>query len=616
MTQSVGASLKPSLPFGSGPHWNLSPQVLEALAEGNKGVSGPCHNVFVWFNKLGWEWISPETALDHNRDPIDFIECPIQELKQRLTEAWQLHVFDTVERARVTMKGLSEMSAENTTTQMDAWPADKAGLLRCALNGTQFTNDALSHSKAETDQCPFCDQKDSLYHRHAECKHFETERGDLFKHLAEVEGFQHPAVIHHGWIPRNPFKRNIKHLLLTRIAQKAFQYELPPKTSEDIDTIDLFTDGSAIYPTNATLRIATWGVVVWTGNEFWPLSSGGVPGYHQTSLRAEIWAAISAIGFVSKIGRKARLWTDNQTVFRFLVEKLQGKEHNLDTRKDADLWRCLSEQLRVSRHLISEIIKIKSHLQPDDQEHPVDSWAVEGNQRADITAAQARQFLPTDLWEVWQQAETWELAAHPLRHKLHKAIIDIGLKAVTSNDNRQELKPVGPSHNQTLEPDADLAKLVHTPDEEIPPHFATDETRPLLEWLSKQLEGDEPTVWVSWQQLLVAYQMDTGRTGPRNLGRRWRNTTYRIHTEYEYPKYVTWFPHYIQNLAKALGLEVEVKHQRPPSFILAFWTGCIKVRMTQSRLDDIDTFYKNHALKVPARNIGKDLAAIPLAVAL
>jgi len=59
--------------------------VLEALAQQEKGVSGPCHNVFVWFNKLGWEWISPETALDQNRDPINFLDCPIQELKQRLS---------------------------------------------------------------------------------------------------------------------------------------------------------------------------------------------------------------------------------------------------------------------------------------------------------------------------------------------------------------------------------------------------------------------------------------------------------------------------------------------------------------------------------------------------
>lgn len=231
--------------------------VLEALAQGEKGVSGPCHNVFVWFNKLGWEWISPETALDQNRDPINFLDCRIQELKQRLIEAWQLHVFDTVERLRVTMQGLYHMSAENTTSQIEAWPADKAGLLRCALNGTQFTNDALTHSKADTDRCPFCDQKDSLYHRHAECKHFESERGDILTQLAQVEGFQHPVVIHHGWIPKNPYKRQIKHILLTKIQQQAFQYELPQKFDSDINILDLFTDGSAIYPTNGTLRIAT-----------------------------------------------------------------------------------------------------------------------------------------------------------------------------------------------------------------------------------------------------------------------------------------------------------------------------------------------------------------------
>ena len=587
--------------------------ILEAFQEGEKGVSGPCHNVLVWFNKLGWEWITVDVALDQHRIPINFLDCPIQELKQRLIEAWQLHVFDTVERSRPTMQGLRNMSAENTVSQIAALPSDKAGLLRCALNGTQYTNDALSHSKSETDRCPFCDQKDSQYHGHAECKYFETDRGDLQTHLSAVEGFEHPCAIQHGWIPQNPYKSKLKQILMTKVENRAFQFELPPSFDEDIQIMDLFTDGSALQPTNSTLRIATWGVVVWTGTHFWPISSGGVPGYHQTSLRGEIWAAISALGFISQTNHRARIWIDNQTVCRFLTECLQGMEHNLDRRKDADLWLCLINQLRNCSNLVDDVIKIKAHTNPADYEHHVDAWAALGNSKADSVASQARDHLPTDLWNVWNKAEKWENQAATLRQRLHQTIINIGLKAVTSNMTRQEIRPAGINTNAILVPDTQLAQLVQLQEADIPPHFATDEAQPLLEWLGRQLEGDIPLQWVSWQQLLVAYQMDTGRTGPRNLGRRWRSTTYRIHTDYDYPKFVMWFPHYLQNLAKSVQLEIEVKHQRPPSFVLAFWTGCIKVRMSQQKLDEIDTFYKAHALKVPARNIGKDLAAIPKA---
>ena len=587
--------------------------ILEQFSQGIKGVSGPCHNLIVWFNKLGWEWTHPGRALDQNRVQIDFLDCPIQELKQRLIEAWQLHVFDAIERSRPTMSGITDMSAENTTAQLDVWPADKAGLLRCALNGTQFTNDALTHSKAETDQCPYCDQKDSLFHRHAECKFFEAERSDLVEKLATVEGFQHPVVIQHGWIPSNPYKSKLKEILINKIPNQAFQYDLPPEFGEDIPILDLFTDGSAIYPTNGTLRIATWGVVLWTGTSFWPISAGGVPGFHQTSLRGEIWAVISALGFISQTGLPARVWTDNQPVFRFVSETLQGVDHNLEKRKDADLWTYLKQQLRVCGTLVTNIIKVKAHLREEDQDHNVDSWAVMGNQAVDRIAANARHLLPTQLWEVWNKAEAWELQAQPLRQQLHQTIINIGLKAVTNREMRQESRPAGFERNSILEPDTNLAQLVKLADEDIPQHFATDEARPLLNWLGQQIEGEHPTQWVSWQQLLVAYQMDTGRTGPRNLGRRWRSTNYKIHTEYECPKFAPWFPHYIQNLAKAVQLEVEVKHQRPPSFVLAFWTGTIKVRMAQEKLDEIDTFYKHHATRVPARNIGKDLKAIPKA---
>ena len=586
--------------------------VLEAMTQGEKGVSGPSHNVLVWFNKLGWEWIEVGIALDQNRNPISFVDCPIQELKARLIEAWQLHVFDAIERSRPTMKGLRQMSAENTTAQMDIWPADKAGLLRCALNGTQYTNDALTHSKAETDKCPFCEEKDSAYHRHAECKYFETERQDLMNNLSQVEGFNHPCVIQHGWIPMNPYKKQLKTILLNQIPNKAFDYEHPLCFDQEIQILDLFTDGSAIQPTNSTLRISTWGVVLWTGFEFWPISSGGVPGYHQTSLRGEIWAAISALGFVSKANKKARLWIDNFTVYRFIHEIMQGFEHNLDRRKDADLWTCLIHQIRNCRDHLSDVIKIRAHTDVDIQEHHVDVWAVQGNQRADSVAAQARNSLPAVLWEVWRNAESWEKKASSLRQQLHSAIINIGLKAVTTNQTNQEPRPLGTIRIEHLEIDDNLLKLTKLTLEEIPAHFATDEADPLLRWLGTKLEGNSPILWVSWQQILVAYQMETGRTGPRNLGRRWRNTDYRIHTEYDYPKFVTWFPHYIQNLAKAAQLEVEVRHQRPPSFVLAFWTGCIKIRMTQQQLDEIDTFYKHHAIRVPARNIGKDLKAVPI----
>ena len=433
--------------------------VLEAMSQGEKGVSGPSHNVLVWFNKLGWEWLEPSIALDQNRDPIHFLDCPIQELRARLLEAWQLHVFDTLERSRPTMQGLRNMSAENTIKQIDAWPADKAGLLRCALNGTQYTNDALTHSKAETNQCPFCESTDSLYHRHAECKYFETERGDLLQQLSFVEGFEHPCVIQHGWIPQNPFKADLKSILCNQISNQAFQYELPPCLDPSIQILDLFTDGSAIYPTNSTLRIATWGVAIWTGSAFWPVSSGGVPGYHQTSLRGEIWAAISALGFVSRTNTKARVWIDNFTVYRYIQEKLQGIEHNMDRRKDADLWNCLNHQIRNCHDLLSAVIKIKAHAEAETQEHHVDSWAVQGNQTADRVAAQARPFLPKTLWEIWGKAEEWEQKANPLRQKLHSTIVNIGLRVVTSNQTTNELRPVGTNQTDVLELDPNLKKI-------------------------------------------------------------------------------------------------------------------------------------------------------------
>ena len=116
----------------------------------------------------------------------------------------------------------------------------------------------------------------------------------------------------HGWIPQAKHLQDFRSALmdLPDTTEQLFRHAL----TFDAAFVDLFTDGSCLRPHDSHTRLATWGVVIWDGTTFCPLASGGVRGWRQRSLRAEITAALSALKFLASQSSLGRLWVDNQQV--------------------------------------------------------------------------------------------------------------------------------------------------------------------------------------------------------------------------------------------------------------------------------------------------------------
>ena len=88
-------------------------------------------------------------------------------------------------------------------------------------------------------------------------------------------------------------------------------------------------------------RVASWAVVVWTSADFQPVASGMVNGWRQTSLRAELTAAISALKFcVVDCGSTMKAFKP-----RFITGSL-AYNTAWQHKQDADLWKQLSDQFR------------------------------------------------------------------------------------------------------------------------------------------------------------------------------------------------------------------------------------------------------------------------------
>ncbi len=585
--------------------------VLQQLTLGARVNPGPCHATLRAIHKLGWHWTDNGHCMDQNGLPIDLIHCPIQELYARTKTAWQTRIFAETELTRQTMKGLANASASSTLAEFSQHNDDDQGLLRCALNGTLYTNDALYHAgKAESTKCAFCEHPDSIRHRHGTCPFFQ----DLWEPFAaqfEDDIVDAPeCTLHHGWITANPHIVELKRALqkLPNLATKFFvnHFEHQP------NILDIFTDGGCINPKDEFQRIATWGTTLWMGDHFVPLSSGGVPGWHQTGLRGEIWALGSALQFIALASKPARVWTDNQTVFDRVHSYLIEPPPDFSTIKDGDLWHWIYHQLRQVKNFLSEIIKVRSHLDPADQDEEVDAWATQGNAKADAIATQARDHLPENLWKIWSKVVEHDKRTKIFRKALHSLFMQVGKRAIRNKQMQQPPIPIGFDHQENVEVDSQLCRLSRMGLADIPDHFRTDETEHILNWLSRVTKHETQGRWVSWHQMLLLYQGHTGRKGPRNLGRRWRSSNYHKTTSYSFPSYAMWFSHYINNLCRALKIPLNVKYLRTPSHVITYWCGCLRIMITSEELDRLDDFIRAEATNLPVRNISRDLQNIPV----
>eukprot|EP00435_Cladocopium_sp_Y103_P065282 s1238_g27.t1 len=453
------------------------------------------------------------------------------------------------------MKGLSQADVQLTVKCLRYLPDDHQGLMRCALNGTQYTHDALSHAGVvETDTCRFCQSRDSLYHRTWECPFFQDLRNELPALPDPTEVPQCTAC--HGWLPISPHLARLRHMFLTLPDTTTSFCEVPLACQTRF--VDLFLGGSCVHPTEPDLRVASWAVVVWDGADFQLLSDGIVSGWRQTSLRAELTAAISALKFSVDQQCPCRLWFDNESVQGMLQQWIQGFDPPWEHRQDADLWYQLHAQFQHASPFLHAALKVQAHACVLRQDTPMDAWAVLGSITADMFAAEGRQKLPAEFWQVWTAVRILMLA--------------------------------------TMEVS------------QFPKHLQAGETFHALTWVRSLVDTAHGIQWVSYHQLLIDYQKYTRRLGPYTTGRKW--TARGIDVIYKYPQQVQWFGRFLQNLAKAAGEALHTDRRRPSSLVIAFWCGCLQVAMHEDRLSAVDSQYRDGVRSLPARQIGRDMADV------
>lgn len=585
---------------------DLAQFTLQHLADGGSASQGPCTSFLAAVHKLAWHWTHGETCTDQHGEPIRIISCPPAELKQRVIQAWQQRILHSTEAIRTTMTGLAKSDVRLTVKVLRNLPDDHQGLMRCALNGTQYTNDALHHAGVtDTDACRFCTQKDSLFHRTWQCPFFQDLR-ETSTDLPDPNQIP-SSMACHGWLLQSPDLDKLRHLYM-RLPDTTTEFA-DWREHEHLQYLDLFLDGSCVHPSEIDTRIASWAVVFWDGQVFQRIACGLVPGLRQTSLRAELTAAIAALKYAANRQRLCRLWFDNENVQSTIQQWIQGFSTAWDKKQDSDLWHQLHAQFRHTQPYLSAAYKVQAHARVMDQPHPLDEWAVQGNITADLFAAEARKRLTPEFWSVWEKVRTHQAQTLKRGKALHSLFVQIGLRAQAATVSTTVPVPQTLAHDTTADVDTGIMALAGKEVSDFPKHLQVDETFYILQWVRTLTTGSLGTTWVSYHQLLVDYQKQTRRLGPFTNGRKW--TVRGVDVLYNYPQQVQWFGRFLQNLAKGINNPLQTDQRRPSSTVLAFWSGCLRVAIEEDRLTAVDRHYRGVVQSLPVRQITRDMADVP-----
>lgn len=479
---------------------------------------GPCAAVINQFHLVGWRWDGDGYIVDHESLCWSVFGSSIQWVFFRLVHAWAAYTGGFLQ-TRPGFSGLGDVDRTTTFAKFNTWTVEQRGVLRAAMNGTFYTNDALVHAgHVDTKSCPFCGAQDSKYHRMWECSHFADLRCKIPRHIQE-ELLETPDCCHvHGWM--------VEH---SDVKQFRLALQSIPDTSRIISgdvpagTLQLFTDGACLAPTVPGARLGTWAVCAGDlSNDTFPvLMTGGLPLGCQTALRGELTAAIAAIGCALQHHRDFILWLDNQTVYSFLVQCRDGTAKPKSTRKkDHDLWNKLhglaSHAVREQKFLGA--VKVQSHATIMEDTPAIDAWAFRGNQAADSAAAGTVHTLPKRVVQFQERARLALERVGELRDHLHTFLVDVGTRAV-SQPKPDDIEPQCPVAVPKPREGETRVSFEPFPNEvtEVPSAMGDIATR-VMSWLRQIVTHDEAEPrWITSYHLLAHFQMVTKCHGYRYL---------------------------------------------------------------------------------------------------
>eukprot|EP00438_Fugacium_kawagutii_P012174 Skav205390 [mRNA] locus=scaffold1642:40459:42228:- [translate_table: standard] len=551
--------------------------VLHEPARTNANRPGPISVLLTRLHQVAWSWQEGTRFHDEKGHDIDVLQCPVQEVVQRLRESWQERVKCSVMH-RQTFGGIQHASAALTVEAMQRLDPGDQAVLRTCLNGTFFTADHAKHSQpGASDRCPWCQEPDSQLHRHWFCPQFQVCRAIAADQVQELVDIS-PCMANHGWVPEPPSIRQFKITCSQQTLNMHF--ELPHVMP---DHLHVFTDGGCKSPECPYSRYASWGVAVASHDfhTYHAVASGLLPGWIQTVLRAEIQAVVQACRFAMQVRRSLTLWIDNWVVYRKVCRIIQGSFKVKPNQTNADMWKLLQETLLRLHPLPVRVQHVYSH---QSLEHATEAeiFAFRGNEVADhLATAELNAFSEQREQSLQVQRDLKQVRF--LRDKVHHTLIQVGKAAIQQRPSQVPTEPSAAS--ETTVPD-DLPPLqvpaVHSAD--LSRRYQWEGMVEFFTWLQDLTHDNAPVAYVSYFQFNVLYEHSTRKLGVTYSKNRkqWQRTDVSLNLDFV--KRSNNLVKYANGALTELGTPWKGTMLRPSSAAITFWAMCLPLQIKPSLL--------------------------------
>jgi ribonuclease HI len=273
-------------------------------------------------------------------------EHPVAESVRVLLQAWRRSQWRALARRRPAFAHLHDGADEWATGRLlraGRLAPDAAGALRVVLAGGVITERVARRWSGRPPLCPHCGLEDEdAEHRHWRCPAWAAARAEALGSYGAATQLRRQLTAGLALTGIAPTSAELQAL-----AQQAAgdDPQLPgiQQQVRDGPRQTVYSDGACVHPSDPLLARAAWGVhVVAVGGRRRAL--GGPVGGQQTAQRAEVTAALAAVGVVDC---GVDLVSDSRYVVNGVAALAAGAR--CDEWRHADLWTQLAPHVRSGR---------------------------------------------------------------------------------------------------------------------------------------------------------------------------------------------------------------------------------------------------------------------------
>lgn len=490
------------------------------------------------------------------------------ELCHRLQWMWNLKVAAAL-RHRKNFAGLDQVDAASTRAKLAKMPVEEQMLLRLSLAGGLFTQDAHAHWNETDGLCKWCGEADSLEHRYFACPDTAELRQKHAPLVVALKKQLPDAMALRSWAIQPP-----THLAWLRVLDSvpvgvpSLSVQFRPKGWSYV-----FTDGSCLWQSVPSCRIAAWGAVLanacdatWSFTHGGILGSGCLPGLCQTSYRAELYAVGFVLHHAALRGCKVHLFCDCLGVVNRFHQLVSGCAVLKRNSASSDLWEWILASVNSLGRDNVRLVKTPAHKTIAQATTRREAWMFWNNQAADNVAKAANMSRPEEFWKFWKVHWQSVHAAKQLHDQvvaLHVAVAKKSLKRDMETSLDDEHVPrVKEVRVFTMKFEVDRWQGG------IPISFASEYghglTHRLKQWWCARTRSPAAgqVRWITIAHMYVDYQLCFGCPGPIRSGSVWLDALARPHLDparYPFLQRLRWFRRFLKLFWKLTDQQVALE---------------------------------------------------------